>query len=144
MIIWMVIAGILSGIVAGMGMGGGTLFIPVLTMFFDIQQKLAQSINLIVFVPTAIIALFVHFKHKLVVWRIGLFFILSGVVFSIFGALLATNMSNKVLKIYFGYFLFVIGLWQFIEAFRQIIKKKDSSSGCLVKSELIKFSIRKK
>ena len=34
-ILWFGIAGIISGIIAGMGMGGGTLLIPILTIFFS-------------------------------------------------------------------------------------------------------------
>ena len=33
MIFWEIIAGVIGGIVAGMGMGGGTLTIPILTIF---------------------------------------------------------------------------------------------------------------
>ena len=35
MIVWSVVAGVVGGIVAGMGMGGGTLIIPILTIFLN-------------------------------------------------------------------------------------------------------------
>lgn len=41
--------GIISGVVSGMGMGGGTLLIPILTIFFHFNQQLAQGINLLAF-----------------------------------------------------------------------------------------------
>ncbi|MGB9679340.1 MAG: sulfite exporter TauE/SafE family protein, partial [Thermoanaerobacteraceae bacterium] len=41
--------GILSGIIGGMGLGGGTILIPALTIFAGIEQHLAQSINLLSF-----------------------------------------------------------------------------------------------
>lgn len=40
-IILLVLAGIAAGALGGMGMGGGTILIPVLTIFFDVEQKQA-------------------------------------------------------------------------------------------------------
>ncbi len=48
-----------------MGIGGGTILIPPSLVFFtELNQKQAQGINLIVFIPVAIIALIIHFKEK--------------------------------------------------------------------------------
>ena len=44
-LIWLVLAGIVSGIVGGMGMGGGTLLIPILTIFLSFPQKNAQAFH---------------------------------------------------------------------------------------------------
>ena len=43
---------LISGIIGGMGRGGGTLLIPILTIFLSFEQKSAQAINLLVFIPT--------------------------------------------------------------------------------------------
>lgn len=45
------VSGFVSGLLGGMGMGGGTLLIPVLTIFFSVPQKIAQSTNLLAFLP---------------------------------------------------------------------------------------------
>ena len=60
------IFGILSGIIGGMGMGGGTLLIPLLTIFCEISQIIAQMYNLLAFLPMSIIAIFIHYKNKLI------------------------------------------------------------------------------
>ena len=60
------IAGISSGIIAGMGMGGGTLLIPILTILLGVEQRISQGINLIVFVPMSIVALIIHCKRKFI------------------------------------------------------------------------------
>ena len=39
--------GFFAGIIGGMGMGGGTILIPALVLFANIDPKLAQSINLL-------------------------------------------------------------------------------------------------
>ena len=64
--LWYVIAGLFGGIVGGMGMGGGTLLIPIMTLFLGIDQHLSQAINLLVFIPTGILAVIIHAKNKLI------------------------------------------------------------------------------
>jgi len=116
------IAGVISGIVAGMGMGGGTLLIPILTIFLHVKQNLAQGINLIVFVPMSIFALIIHCKNKLVDFKVGIPIVLSGIITSIAGSLLATKLNNETLKKLFGGFLLLVGVWQIISIF--ILKKE--------------------
>lgn len=115
--LWFGIAGIVSGVVAGMGMGGGTLLIPILTIFLEVEQRLAQGINLIVFVPMSIVALIIHCKNKLVDFRVGIPIMISGIFASIGGSLLATLISNRSLQKLFGGFLLLVGLWQIISIF---------------------------
>lgn len=70
MIVWCVIFGFIAGIVGGMGMGGGTLLVPLLSLL-DIPQRQMQAINLISFLPMCAVALIFHFKNKLVVTKIS-------------------------------------------------------------------------
>ena len=65
-IILLVLAGVASGVLGGMGMGGGTVLIPVLTIFFGVKQKIAQAANLVAFIPMAVISLILHVKNGLV------------------------------------------------------------------------------
>ena len=99
------IAGLVSGVVGGMGMGGGTLLIPILSIFLGFAQKDAQGINLLVFIPMSIVALVVHIKNKLVDFRVGIPIVLIGVVFSVVGSMIANKLSNNNLRTYFGVFL---------------------------------------
>ena len=116
-ILWFGIAGVISGVVAGMGMGGGTLLIPILTIFLAVEQHLAQGINLIAFVPMSIVTLIIHCKNKLVDFRVGIPIMLSGIVSSIIGSLLATRISNNILRRLFGGFLLLVGVWQLLSIF---------------------------
>ena len=59
--ILLAVVGLLAGIISGMGIGGGTILIPALVMLTDISQQGLQGINLVFFIPTAIIALITHF-----------------------------------------------------------------------------------
>ncbi len=113
----LIIFGFLGGVLGGMGMGGGTLLIPLITLFTDIKQHSAQGINLAVFIPMACIALVIHFKNKLVNLKAGVFLILTGIVFSVLGALLALNVKSENLKLYFGIFLIALSIFQFVSIF---------------------------
>ena len=56
--------GVVSGVFSGVGMGGGTILIFLLTTFAGIEQHIAQATNLIYFIPTAISAIIVNYKEK--------------------------------------------------------------------------------
>ena len=121
MVVWEIIAGVIGGIVAGMGMGGGTLTIPILTIFLKYEQLRAQGINLVAFLPMAVVALFIHVKNHLVDFKSTWLLALVGCVFSVGGAFIAAATSNNLLKKLFAFFLIGLGIWQFIE-----LKRKKS------------------
>lgn len=106
----LVLAGLLSGIISGMGIGGGTILIPALTIIFNIPQKTAQSINLIYFIPTAIIALRTHIKNKRVDMNVTKGIIIFGLIGAIIGSFIALRLDNNILKRLFGIFLLLMGI----------------------------------
>lgn len=114
-----ILFGFLGGIFGGMGMGGGTLLIPLLVIFLQMEQQLAQGINLISFLVMAWFALLIHFKNGLIktegLWQI----ILGGVLFSILGSFLAVYIPSEILRRIFGGFLCLLGLLQFIKLFKR-------------------------
>ena len=100
-------------------MGGGTLLIPILTIFLGIDQKLAQGINLISFLVMAIFSLFIHRKNNLVKTRHIFIIIITGLIFSGLGAFLITKLSSDILRKAFGVFLCVLAVCEIIK----LIKK---------------------
>ena len=108
------VAGALGGVLGGMGMGGGTILIPMLTVFFDIAQKQAQAINLIAFIPMAIVALIMHFKNKLVHVKYAIWLSVSAVLFSVGGSLLVKIVSGDLQVKLFGGFLMALAVYQLI------------------------------
>lgn len=109
------IIGLLSGIISGMGIGGGTILIPSLVLFTKLNQKEAQGINLIVFIPVAIIALIVHFKEGNIKIKEAKWIILGGIFGAVIGSLLAVRTKPESLKIYFSIFLLFIGVYELIK-----------------------------
>ena len=59
-----VIAGTICGIISGFGVGGGSLLMVWMTAVIAINQKTAQGINLLYFLPTSVAALIFHIKNK--------------------------------------------------------------------------------
>lgn len=113
--VFLALSGIVSGVLGGMGMGGGTLLIPLLTLLFGFNQKIAQGINLIAFCLMAIIALIIHIKNKLVNVKVALQFGLIAVAFSSLGAFLANITETRYLKICFGGLLILVAIYETIE-----------------------------
>ncbi len=121
--VYFVLIGIAGGILAGMGMGGGTLLIPMLVFFMGVSQISSQGINLIAFIPMAIVALIIHFKNKLINFKVGIPILISGTLFSILGAQMSKNIEDKNLSLYFGIFLIVLGIFQLVDLLVKVIKK---------------------
>ncbi len=119
--LWYVFTGLLGGLLGGMGMGGGTVLIPLLSIFYGVNQHVSQSTNLITFIPMAIVALIVHFKNKLVDLRWALYLILPGIFTCITGCYLARAIDAGLLKRIFGGFLIALSIFQMVD---QIVKWK--------------------
>ena len=109
-----VLGGIASGILGGMGMGGGTILIPVLTLFFNEPQHLAQALNLLSFIPMAVISLIIHFKNGFIKYKNILFAILPGLITCVCASYLAKQIDGSLLKKFFGGFLVALSILQII------------------------------
>ena len=99
----------LTGIFASMGLGGGMVLIVYLTVFAGFSQLAAQGINLVFFIPIAIISLVLHTKNKLVEWKKAVPAVLWGTAV-IISAWLANRIEQSLLSKAFGIFLILMGL----------------------------------
>lgn len=110
-----VIVGLITGVLSGMGIGGGTLLVLYLTAALDVAQNTAAGINLLYFLGCAPSSLVFHIKERRVVWRAALWAMAGGVVTAMITALLAPDPSPDWLRRAFGCLLLTIGvreLWQ--------------------------------
>ncbi len=119
------IIGFFAGIIGGMGMGGGTILIPALILFTNIDPKIAQSVNLLSSIPMTIFALIIHIKNKKVEFSIIKSIAIFGVLGAICGSFLANYISSNILKKVFGIFLFIVGC---IEVKKGICMKKNKGN----------------
>lgn len=120
-----IIIGFCSGIISGMGIGGGAILIPALILLQGIGQQIAQGINLLYFLPTAVVSLIVHIKNKNVEIKTALILGGSGVLGAVCGSLLAIRLSGGLLSKLFGIFLFLIGVYEVYKGIK--IRKSERS-----------------
>ena len=123
-----ILAGVISGVFGGLGMGGGTLLIPILTIFLNMEQKESQGINLISFLVMAIFAMIIHYKNGYIVTRHIWWIVVFGMLFSVLGAYLMTILPSKVLKIAFGIFLCLLAVFDLIKALKKDKSKKEKKT----------------
>ncbi len=108
------LGGAIGGVLGGMGMGGGTLLIPILTIFFDFKQVTAQSYNLFSFIPMAVIALVLHAKNKLINMKGMTVLALFAAGFSALGSFLVKNVEGNIQTKLFGVFLTLLSILKFV------------------------------
>lgn len=111
-ILILIAIGLAGGVIGGMGMGGGTLLIPLITVCTDIEQHIAQAINLIAFVPMSVIALVIHIRNKLVDYKAFLWTAPPAVALSVLAAYVSRLVEGRKLSMYFGIFLILLSLYQ--------------------------------
>lgn len=122
----MALCGLLAGIIGGMGMGGGTLLIPMLTIFFGVGQHAAQATNLVSFIPMSVAALFIHMKNKLIDYKKALIIIIPALASAVGGSFLAKGTRGEELGRFFGGFLIILAAIQIITF---IMNKKKEKEG---------------
>lgn len=126
-VLWFILIGFAAGILGGMGMGGGTLLIPLLTIFMNVEHNIAQGVNLIAFIPMAIIALIIHKKNNLIEKKGLLRMIIPAIATAIGASLLVGRINNRILAITYGCFIVAAGIFFIIITTINIIKKKRKS-----------------
>lgn len=114
-----ILIGAFSGIFSGVGMGGGTILIFLLTTFAGLEQHIAQATNLIYFVPTAISAIIVNYREKNIDTKLAIFISTCGVIGAIIGATISVNTNVKILRRAFGIFLAIIAIHEIYTLFKE-------------------------
>ena len=118
-----ILAGLVCGVLSGFGIGGGSLLMVWMTAVLSMEQKAAQGINLLYFLPTAVCALIFHAKHRQICWKAVLPAAIAGCAAAVPGALLAASLDMELLRKLFGGFLIAVGL---VEIFCKGLKKKST------------------
>ena len=114
-----VLAGVVCGFLSGLGVGGGSLLMAYMTVICDMEQRTAQGINLLYYLPAAVCALIFHIRNGAVVWRAVIFCGLAGICGAIAGSLLSGAVESELLQKLFGGFLILVGVVECVKGFRQ-------------------------
>ena len=118
------IIGLAAGIISGMGIGGGAILIPALVIFVKPDQHIAQGVNLLFFIPTAVVALIIHIKNRRIDFKMAVPIIISGLLGAFLGSKIAVSLTGDVLKRWFGYFLLAMGVYEMLRKSKKEIKKE--------------------
>ena len=107
---WADLLGIAGGFAAGflsgtIGIGGGLLFVPTMTVGFRLSQAVAQGTSLVAIIPTAIVGGITHLRRGNVLREPALLMGGGGVVGAVIGALVAVEVPGPVLARVWGAFL---------------------------------------
>ena len=109
------LCGLGTGVLSAWGVGGGTLLLLCMTLFLGVDQREAQAINLLFFLPTAASGLVIHRKNGYLDGPTAKTAALPGVLGALAGSLAALAMDPEVLRAPFGAFLLWAGgslLWK--------------------------------
>lgn len=120
---WIILflTGLAAGIVSGMGVGGGAILIPALVFVANPGQHIAQSVNLMFFIPTATVALIIHIKNKSIDFKMATPLIIFGLCGALAGSWIASGLDAGLLRKLFGWFLLAMSVY---EMFRKGGKKR--------------------
>lgn len=102
--------GIILGFLAGLGVGGGSLLMLWLTLVLGTPQATARSINLLFFIPTALISSFFRRKQGTLNYKRLLPAIVLGVAAAAAAGMISRHLDMELLKKLFGGLLLLTGL----------------------------------
>ncbi len=110
------VVGVASGL---FGVGGGVLLVPLLALLFHYEQHKAQGTSLVALVPpTGLLAFLEYYRAHEVNLPAGLL-VMPGIFFGgLIGSQLAERLSPLRMRRAFAGFIFLLGAWQAISAWR--------------------------
>lgn len=115
----------LSGIFAGMGMGGGTFLIPLLSLVFCFSQTICQSTNVLCFVVLASICFVIYVKNKLIDFKAMFCVGLPALAIAVLASIFALKIKSDLLGILFACFIILVGIFCFIKTIILMVKNKN-------------------
>ena len=109
--LYMILSSLFAGILGSMGFGGGSVLIIYLVNYMGLEQKQAQGINLVFFIPCALLSVIAYSRHKMI--KLSVIFPVAA--FAITGAFIGFVILNfiptYILSKFFGGFLLIFGIW---------------------------------
>jgi uncharacterized protein len=95
--------GLAAGVLAGLfGVGGGILFVPVLTLVLGLEQHHAQATSLLAILPTVVVGAWRQQRYGNVRWKPSLVLGIAGIAGILGGGFLAESLPGHVLRRLFG------------------------------------------
>ena len=105
-----ILVGTLLGFLSGLGIGGGSLLIIWLSVILGMDHNSARSINLLFFLPSALISCIFRWKQGAIRWKKILPAMVSGCIAAALFSWLGGMFQIELLKKLFGGLLILTGL----------------------------------
>lgn len=105
-----ILVGTALGFLSGLGIGGGSLLILWLTLVMNTAPHSARIINLLFFLPSAVIAVLFRWKQGSVNFPKILPAILAGAIAALLFSLLSEILDTSLLRKLFGGLLILTGI----------------------------------
>lgn len=118
-----IIFGLIAGIVTGLGMGGGTILILLLSLFMDMEQHVAQATNLVFFIPTSLATIMINLKQKNVNLKVATIISFFGIIGAMIGAVISENITSEKLRKYFAIFILFIAFHEVYKLYKEYKNK---------------------
>jgi len=115
---WLFLAAAGIGAIGGLlGVGGGSLYVPLLVLVFGFAQHRAQGTTLIAMVPpTGLLAFINYARAHQVDWRVGLLLMPGVFLGGVVGARLALRLAPRPMRMLFAALVFLLGAFELIDA----------------------------
>ena len=104
------LCGLGASIISAWGVGGGTLLLLVMTLVLHVEQRTAQGINLLFFLPTAAAALLSHARAGRLDRPTLRAAVPAAAAAALAGAWIATGIDVSMLRRPFGIYLLLSGI----------------------------------
>lgn len=109
-VLFIFLVGIVAGILSGLlGVGGATVMVPIMVLILGYQQTLAQGISLAVIVPVSVSGTIIHSRHGNVIWSVGIWLALGGIIGGLIGSKIAISVNPLWLTGGFGILMLIMG-----------------------------------
>lgn len=104
------LAGLFSGIIGSMGLGGGAVLVIYLALFTDRKQLSSQGINLIFFIPIGLLSVIIYAVKGKIKWRTTIPIALWGLAGAAAGLCLTGLLGGELTAKIFGGMLVLLGI----------------------------------
>ena len=118
------IVGFLSGILASMGLGGGFVLVVYFAIFTDFVQKGAQGINLLFFIPTALLAVIIYSIKRKIKWKLTAKIAVWGLIGAALGLSLTSLLGGEITSKIFGGLLILMGVSEIFKRDTKTVAEK--------------------
>lgn len=105
-----ILTGVLLGALAGIGVGGGSLLMLLLTLVLGMEHSAARALNLVFYLPSALIASFFRWKQGTLNYRKILPAVFSGAIAAAIFSIAGSHIETAALQKIFGGLLLITGI----------------------------------